>query len=217
MRKSLLLAGTVSLFLSMSGLARDPNGEIANYTLDKSNGRTSSVIKKGRLVLKGGAFKDKEGTNGVYPTTLFWDIKARWAGQISGEKTMDVPSEFFTPEFMTRLREEGTSDQGVFKLKHLGVEDVQIGVRYEGCDKVLAYDVDLDQMPALDDIIGSVFREAYREEFGEDIDNEAGGKIRNVKLVMYISSQVPVMGAVKIDVSGTVKGFDVQAGFDFVP
>jgi len=216
MRTQLFFAGAISLLLSVSAFARVPTGEIAKYKLVKTSERTSDIIQKGAIELTGGAFKPKEGTQGSFEVSLAYDLKVMFAGRLKGKKSFQVPGEFFTPEFMERLRKEGTIDQGIFKLKHLAIEDVETRTKtYAACDKVLAYDVKMEMVPTFDSLINETFGAAYLSNIEDPIDVKLGSA-KKVEGIFYISSEVPVMGAVKIDVSGIVQGIFIKAGFDYV-
>jgi hypothetical protein len=217
MRKSFFIAGTLSFLLSVSAWARNPIGEIANYKLDRARNRTSGVVQKGVLSFKGGEFKQK-GDKGVYETTFNYDLKILMAGHKKGEKIIDVSSDFFSEDFMARLKQEGVIDEGTFKLKYLGTEDVEtiFGVKYKDCHKVFVYDVKSIQLQELESF-AEVFEEMYKVEQGEPLPSTANLEVKNIKATLMISTEVPLLGAVKVDVSGNVSGANMKAGFDYQP
>jgi hypothetical protein len=154
-----------------------------------------------------------------YPVTLEYDIRAVFAGRQKGKKLFNVPSEHFDASFMERLRREKLIDQGVFKIKHLGVENVKtiFNENYPACDKVLVYDFKWEKVPKFAELIHEMFEAVVEEQPGiHPMESSA----KNVKLVLYIYKQgqeLPVLGAVKVDLSGRVRGMDIQAGFDYLP
>lgn len=217
MRKTVLLAGAISVLLSVSAFARVPTSEVANYKLDKRGDRSSRIIKSGVLKLTGGEHTPKQGTQGTYKVALEYDLKVILIGSMKDKKIFQAPAEFFTPEYMQRLRKEKQIDAGAFKLKHLAIEDVEThaGVRYASCDKVLAYDVKMDQTPAFDSLINETFAALYLVQHPEEPKFDYA-MAEDFKLLMYISQEIPVLGAAKIDVSAVVRGMNVKAGFDYV-
>jgi len=217
MRKNFFLVGTLSFLVSLSAWARNPIGEIAKYKLDRAQSRTSGVVQRGVLNFKGGEFKQK-GDKSVYETTLNYDLRILIAGNKKGEKMVDVPSEFFSEDFITRLKEEGVIDQGTFKLKYLGVEDVKtiFGVEYRDCHKIQVYDVKSMHTEELASFT-EVFEEMYKAEQGEPLPSTAELKVKNIKAILRLSNEVQLLGAVKVDVSANVSGANMKAGFDYWP
>ena len=219
MSKTFVFAGILSAFVSLSAYSRNPEGEFAKYKLDRNQSRTSSLIKKGTLVFSVGPFKPDSGSSpGSYPSKLTYDIRAAIAGHLHGEKVLDIPAEFFTPEFVIRLRKEGTIDEGIFKLKHMGFEDVQtiFGMKYPQCDKILAYDVKLSSAKDFASLLMETMGQAYYEEIQEDFDHDLAS-VKNAKVLFYLSPGIPVIGAVKLDASAKISGFAIKAGFDYLP
>jgi len=221
MRKSLLFVGLFSFLLSNPSFARNPQGQFANYKLDRSQARTSSIMQKGLVKLEVGTFKPTpggDGTTGKYVTKVTYDIKALFAGHMKGTKIFDVPSDIFDPELIERVRNEGEIDAVIFKMKHLGIEDVRTGsgVTYPSCDKVLIYDMKLDKIPSLGTFILETFRKAHSPD-DERFKNLKLADVKNLKVIFYVTSSLPVIGAAKMDGSAKISGFDIKVGFDYVP
>jgi hypothetical protein len=118
---------------------------------------------------------------------------------------------------MARLRREGEIDQGIFKLRHLGIVEVttKSGDKYSGCDKVLVFDVKLEKAKTFEALVNETFGAIYQAEMDE-INPVKFGSVKDVEVVLFISSRVPALGAVKIDASGKVYGMEVKAGFDYM-
>ncbi len=217
MRFSLVFTGALSLFLSLNSFARNPVGEIAKYKLDRNRTRTSTMLTKGLLDFKGGPFKPKEGTKGSYDSQFTYDVNIIMAGHKKGSKHVDIPAEFFSTEYQERLRKEGQIDEEKFKLKYLGVEDVETmdGLKYPKCDKILVYDIKAKDAQDFTSFINDLFGSMYVAEHEES--EALVAKIENIQVVIAITDTVPFLGAVKIDASGRVKGFEFKAGFDYTP
>lgn len=211
MFKTFVLGASLSFGFSGTSLARNPVGDFAKYELDKGSGRTSYLIRSGNLetrVLSEGA--------GVYRSTLAYDVNVLMAGRKKGVEELDVPAEFFSKNFRKDLRRHKISDQGIFKLKHLGVETVttKSGITYKDCDKILAYDIKMNESSDFQEFIQEALKTQY--EFLDDDDIVREG-VRDAKVVLHITDGIPVLGAAKIDVSGVVSGFRMKAGFDYAP
>jgi hypothetical protein len=169
---------------------RNPIGERANYVLDHSSSRTSSMILDGTMTsVVNGASGDGTG----YVVQLDYRMKLRLLGTKSGSKSMAVDTAFFTPEFLVQLRNQGSYVGAHFKVQWLGYEDATTsdGRFYQACDKVRIYDIDT----------------AAPFSFGDDIDD------MQIKADIYYG--VPVLGAVKLDVSGKYAGQNVKMGVDY--
>ena len=219
MRKCALVASAVSFLLSANLFARNPQGEQAGYKLDRNRDRTSSMIMKGKLDFSVGALHTVAGKD-AYQSSLTYDLQILMAGKQKGTKSIDIPSDYFSPEFLQHLRDAGQVDEGSFKLKYLGKADVvtQTGARYPNCDKILAFDIKMEKDSDFNTILNRTLARAYWvEETTESyVPEEDILSVQDVQVVLHVSSEIPVLGAARIDISGKTRGMDLKAGFDYV-
>lgn len=216
MGKSLFLAGMFTFMLSVTAFARNPVGEFAEYKLDKNGHRTSSILRSGDL-----KFTVVSETSDAY--NVKFDYKVRVLGKrYEGEKEQKVAREYFDSEFMSRLKKEGELNQGQYKIKYLGTEDVKtiFNIQYPGCDKIFLYDFqklfERDEDVLESEIITALV-EAYQREIDEPTVQISGADVKDLEVTMRVTPTIPVLGAVKFDVSGKVRGITVRAGFDYQP
>lgn len=216
-QKSLLALALCASF-SFSAQAesvRNPVGEVANYKLDNNGRRTTSMIRRGKFQAKVLKHMPDSDKGPAYKTQLKFDLTIDWVGRKTGVQAVDVPEQYFQPEFMDELRRRKKMSFPQFKVSHKGMASVRNmdGKRYSNCDKVLIYDVDTSRSyassPMMDILEQSILQVtqvtgAYREE------------IKNLRILAHVKEGVPVLGAVKVDIAGTARGFDFKAGFDYL-
>jgi hypothetical protein len=203
-----LLSTTIALVAlgsagSLVAGPRDPSGESASYTLDHDSARTSSEIESGTMTATVGAHTD--GTDGpAYDVDVNYDFDIVFVGKESGTKTVGVPDEYFTPEFAARLRATGHYESPKFKIDYLGQENATTldGHTYPGCDRIKIYDIK-DTAPVRA-IAAAMLRVPQLSS------------IENLVILGDIYQGVPVLGAVKLDVSGDYEGMHLIAGGDYV-
>lgn len=186
--------------------ARDPVGEEADYEVDPSNDRTMSMIRDGEANATVTQALPDHPDGPAYEVKLDYTFEIRWQGTREGTRTMAVPQEYFTEEFMEQLREEGEYVGPDFKMRHLGYADARTmdGNFYPNCDKILIYDIETDQKQTL--------RNISRDLFGVGPKND----IEDLEIETHVKVGMPVLGAVKLDVSGRYSGMRVKAGADYV-
>lgn len=192
---------------------REPIGENAFYNLDKRNGRTSSMIKSGNFV----AEVSGVSANAAIPSfdvAINYEFDVAWVGNQTGTETMAIDQHYFTQEFLDELRVNGTYQTSEFKVKHMGFADAvnMDGQRYEHCDKLYFYEIKTDGESALSKLIVST---AYAMLIGGG--NVDANQIENLAILAHVKYGNPVIGAVKIDVSGKYNGMNVKAGGDYIP
>ena len=216
MRKSFLFAGFLSFFVTVIGFGRDPQGENAKYQLDRNRHRTSSLILRGKLELKVGVLDSSVGAKGAYKSQFSYDLTVLMGHKVHGVKNINIPSEFFAPEFMIHLREVKDLDLKSFKIRHLGFADAhtRFGQVYPACDKVLLYDLKgldtQDFKERLEQTIGDVYE--VQGEMGS-----AAFDLEDATILAHVSSSLPALGAALIDASGIVSGAKMKVGFDYLP
>lgn len=199
----------VFLLSTTSQASIDPLGQAANYKIDKDPKRTSSMLKSGTIKLS----VPKEGKDlskgPAYQVKIDYKFNVALMGDYEGTKETQIEKEYFTEEFLQELREKGHYEGQYFKADHQGYADAanMDGKFYPHCDKILLYDLkepaDLNMFKDLLALMidpGSVVRE----------------DIQDLKILIHVFSGVPVLGAVKVDVSGIYQGMDVKAGGDYI-
>ena len=187
--------------------ARNPTGEKANYNLVKSTNRTSSMIRSGTFSLFVKQFLPHAGElgRGAYSTEFSYDLDIRWRGREKGKEDHLVDKDFFSPEFMLKLQKEGTLVLKSFKVRYLGKRNVQTenGEYYEGCDRIMLYDIDMRRRGIASSMLGPLSLITPMAD------------IRDAKIYVNTYPGIPALGGVTVDMTGTVSGFDVKAGFDY--
>jgi hypothetical protein len=183
---------------------RNPVGERADYELDRSAARTSSLIQDGTLSLYITQHLPDQQGGAAYETKLDYDFRLRYAGRQQGTKGMAVPFQFFTPEFMAELRRTGHYESASFKVDHLGYADARNldGHLYENCDKIRIYDIEDLDAPFVQVAVGL-------------LEAAVAAPIDDFVIVAHIKEGEPVLGAVKLDIAGKYSGLNVKAGADF--
>lgn len=183
------------------GASKDPVGQKAHYQLDTDPTRTSSMIQSGTIDATVGALH-ADAQPPAYEVQIAYSFDVSFMGLEEGTKTELVDTTYFTPEFMENLRQTGHYESADFKAKYLGVEDAKTldGNTYPHCDRVQLYDI--KQGSALSGFIQSIF--AFER-----------ADIQDLVIVGDIFPGVPVLGAVKLDASGTYDGMAIKAGGDY--
>lgn len=204
--KTIVIALLATLIGGTSyGQARNPVGEKAKYILDNSRARTTSMIRSGTALAEiTGYLRDQKAFN----ARLTYDLNIDWVGRKSGEKELAAPEEYFQPEFLEKLRREKKIVLPRFTVTHMGFADAKDknGKLYRNCDKVMISDIkQAHEVP---------FFELLEESFGQ-VAVVTNTQIEDLKILAHVSLEVPVLGAVKIDLSGKASGFDFKAGFDY--
>lgn len=195
---------------NVNSCGRNPVGEQANYDLVKGS-RTTGLIKKGTFDSEIVEFKPEAEKGPAYVAKLKYDLKVTFVGRHQGEQNIDVPVEFFTQEFVERLRKEKTIETPKFKVDHLGFEDAEtkFGLRYENCDKIKIYDVQMEGQKFL-----SHFARALASGANPFIEIQ-NSQIEDLEIIALRTNGIPVLGAAKIDIKGKAKGYRFKAGFDY--
>jgi hypothetical protein len=201
------LALTIAAMLDVGAVAlaqtRDPVGERADYVLDRDSSRTSSLVRSGSLVGYVVQYLP-DNQPPAYDTHLDYSLRLQIFGSYNGSVGIPIDAPFFTPQFLEDLRVSGHYESPKFKIDHLGYEDATTlaGIAYPNCDVVRIYDIDysLTQLGPM---------QAQQPLGGNEIDN--------LVIVAHIYYGVPVLGAVKLDISGTYQGIGIRVGADYQP
>jgi hypothetical protein len=203
-----IVASLFSVVFSVNAFADAPVGEKAAYKLDRSRERTTSMITAGEFLAEVKEFLPEGDAGPVYRTQLDYDITVSVMGSRKGSQDIDAPAEFFTPEFMVKLRAEGELQYPQFKIRHLGYEDATTmeGSAYPRCDKVFIYDIKTEGAE-------NGFLNMVRAFAGKA---PGGTQIKDLEITAWMNPQIPVLDAVKMDITGNVDGYDFKAGVDYV-
>jgi len=207
----------IALFLfsifSQNALAqRDPISEKAQYKVDLDRRRTSSMIKGGSFdALVAGASVSVENS---YQVDLNYKFRIFLQGTTEGTEQIDIDAEYFTEEFLVSLRDQQEYQGQKFKVRHLGFGDARNldGGYYPNCDILLFYDIDTSQSSYFEYLFKKIAIEQLKKS-GTEVS--LNGEIEDLKVKAYIKYGVPVLGAVKLDVSGLYNGMSVKAGADY--
>lgn len=210
MRRQFFLASAIISWSLISNMAnaneRNPVGERANYQLDRAAARTSSLIQQGTIVTSVTKHLPDHQDGASYEAQLDYDLTIRFGGRQQGNRKMALPEAYFTPEFLSDLRSNGRYESPQFKVEHLGYANARNldGKVYENCDKIRIYDVQSPEyMPFA--------------QIGADILQLAtGALIEDLVIVAHIKEGEPVLGAVKLDITGKYNGIGIKAGADYV-
>ena len=186
------------------GNASDPLGQKAHYLLDTNPERTSSLISSGTIDVGIVAFIAATGDeNAAYQMKIDYKYALQFLGSKTGSETTNLDAVYFDPKFLADLRANGTYEGENFKAKHLGYVDAKTlnGKFYPKCDKVYLYDIKTETRLST----------VLRDFLGQRAD------VEDMTAMVHIYPDVPVLGAVKLDVAGTYQGIAIKAGGDYDP
>lgn len=210
-----ILAGAVATLVSATAALASPVGDRAHYDLDRNPSRTSSMIMSGKVDVTVDAYVPGHKSGPAYESSLAYDFNVQMVGRKQGSQKVMVPAEYFSPEFMKNLRASGSFIGPDFKVRHEGYVDARTmdGNFYPHCDKILIYDV---KTYSAESQLGGLFTVA-RDMLSMAAESRLGTRqdVENLQVRAAIFEGVPVLGAVKLDVSGIVSGFNVKAGGDY--
>lgn len=212
------LMALTSVCWLMSGLAqadRNPVGEYAFYKLDRNSGRTSGMFTRGEFETR--VTRELLNENGkLFQVKLDYSLTVQFMGTQTGSELIDVPSEYFSAEFLDEIRETGSYETSDFKVRHMGFADARNmdGEFYPNCDKLLFYDIKTGRSAGLRSLLFKGVQAAYQDA-GEIPPTD--GDIENLKLLVHVKYGLPVLGGVKLDVSGVYRGMNLKAGADYLP
>ncbi len=197
------------LISTVSQGAVDPLGQSANYKIDKDPKRTSSMLKSGTIKLSVPKEGKDEGKGPSYQVRIDYQFNIALMGNYEGMKETQIEKEYFSEEFLQELREKGHYEGQFFKADHMGYADARNmdGKFYPHCDKILLYDLkEPANLNLFKDLLSVIATPLIDDR--EDIEN--------LKVLTHIFIGIPVLGAVKVDVSGIYQGMNVKAGGDYI-
>jgi hypothetical protein len=190
-----------------SGGDRDPTGESAHYTVDRASARTSGLVLGGELTASVTGLRGDLPGGPAYEGKIDYTFRIQFMGTRTGTEIVNLPVAYFTDQFMADLRANGSFEGPTFKVQHLGYADAanMDGGRYPNCDKIRIYDIQQEASLEIVRIAKALLIVNPAEADGID----------DLVIVGHIFQGVPVLGAVKLDVSGKYSGMNVKAGADF--
>lgn len=206
MRRTLLSLGFVSVCVAGPAIAdtaaRDPSGEMADYMLDKDAARTSSVVQSGMLSGRIVEPLTDAGDGPGYLLAIDYTLKI-FGSTYQGSECVEVPSLYFSPDFMVKLRETKHYETAKFKVDHKGFGNAHTldGHDYPNADRIFIYDITTSDC-------GSESKLPW------DLPRLAS-EIEDLTIAGYIYQGIPVLGAVKVDIAGKYSGLKIRAGADY--
>jgi len=194
--------------MSQAEPTRDPIGERANYQLDRNSQRTSSIVRSGSFVTRVADYLPDAEEGPAYNVVLDYDFNISLIGRRQGSQVVEVPAEYFTPEFLEKLRTDKDYEAPKFKIRHEGMANVRNmdGRSYDNCDTILIYDIKDVRATPLATMLASLA--GYAEPM-------PAASIENLQIRAHIKYGIPVLGAVKIDISGKYNGVSIKVGADY--
>jgi len=204
----------ICLVVFMAGMVvhANPVGQVANYVLNKSSERTSPIIEagQGKAVVKEyqpGVFFG----GGAYLVSLEYTMDIPLFGPEYGSVEFLVPEIVFTAPFLESLDSGHPLDFETFKLGFVGMTEAldHQGKHYDTCYLTRAYDIDLGLLDYYDTYLDRRVVLAPENVSGIFVE------IENLEVKLTVNQAVPVVGAVQIDISGTMSGMKLKAGFDY--
>ena len=180
--------------------------ETAFYELDRSSDRTTGMVRDGALQVNVSDYIPDHEDGPAYRSNFDFELETSIAGRQRGHETIMLVEQYFSEEFWQELCQNKSIETPSFKVDHLAIENVTIGSGqfFEGCDKVLFYDIQTE---------GSSFLFSF---FNSLTGYESKG-LDDMKFTAYICDDVPAWGAAKLDITGKSRGFRFKLGFDYKP
>jgi hypothetical protein len=211
MFRSMIMGLSVMALGASSALAqatRDPVGESAYYVVDRASSRTSSLVLSGNLTATIAQY-NPDAEPPTYDANIDYTLKLQFLGTRTGSIAMSVDEAYFSTDFLEKLRADGEFVGAKFKVRHLGYADARTkdGHTYPNCDKVLIYDIDTSSSGSAP-FLGLATSLLARS-------GVAGEELEDLQITAHIAPDVPVLGAVKLDVAGKYQGTSVRAGADY--
>ncbi len=207
-----LFLSVLLAFSSTLAFAHDRVGEKAVYKLDRSRNRTTALIQSGVVDMSIKEHIPDHAQGDSLKVSYNYNLSIMFSGQEKGSGDLILLSQYFTPEFLEKVRSGEMVSTDHFKIKYLGSEDVTIkGKTYTQCDLVQIYDVNLPKLnddPTMVKLLAALTSSSTQNL--ADVEQLA------IKAAIK-HGEIPVLGAVKIDVDAVVRGMKVRAGFDYAP
>jgi hypothetical protein len=198
-------------FQSIAWSATDPVGERAYYVVDTNPARTSARIKKGNFETRVTKFLSELESGPAYELEIDYQFWIQFMGLQSGIERHTIDEQYFSQEFLKKLRETGHYEGSTFKATHRGYADAKNlnGISYLNCDVLFLYDIVVTT-----DATGLA---RVMNHLLASVTGDESNKIEHLSALTHIYPGVPVLGAVKIDMAGTYQSHPVKVGGDYFP
>jgi len=219
MRLKSFVAGIAFFMFSQLVFASGPVGEEAAYQLDNARSRTSTLIRSGTFNTKVTAHLPDHPEGESYNVHFIYDLDVMFYGRQQGEGNAALAAEIFSPSYMERLRSEGQIDTPQYTIKHIGIESVSTrdGLSVENADIVELTNINLENSGILVKWVKAILKSTAKAIDPDSDGEQSVASFENVKIKAAIKrSAVPVIGAIKADLSATYSGIFIKAGFDYV-
>lgn len=205
--KKLFLLLTFVANISMAMV--DRVGESVNYVLNSS--RSTWLIRSGSATAKVLEYRASSEYGPGYVVKVNYDLSVLLRGRQHGEIGLFVPEKVMMPDFMPNLMNDHPMSLGSFMLDYEGQANASdsAGNMYNKCSMIRMYDINHLYRPS----------DFTKEEATVLWFNHQGNisAINDLEIKMKVHGQVPVLGAVQIDISGASDaGISFEAGMDAV-
>ena len=193
--------------LNSNPLVGNPIGETAKYKIDPSRSRTSAIIKDGHFTISAKEFLNESKHGPIYANQIHYEMYLRFMEPKIGDEKVNIIEKIYSDDFVNEVKKEDIVTTSQFHAKYLGVEDTETidGHQYPQSDFILLYNIDLDQVNILTQIIRHVFHLT---------PNDPAAEIEDLKVKLAIHKKVPLIHSPKMDISGLYRGTLLKAGFD---
>jgi len=203
------ILGCFTLVLSANLVGADPEllvGQKADYKLDKDPKRTTSLLKNGTFEAVIKSYHPNAEGGPAMEVALDYKFDVQMVGEQSGVETGLLDYEYFTEEFLVNLRKNGKYESENFKAVHQGYKDAKTleGKNYPHCDLIFLYDIK-----------DTVIRNSLLGFLGSIVQADNHSDIEDLKVLAHVYPGVPVISAVKLDISGKYSGMAIKAGADY--
>lgn len=221
LRLAFIVLSCLSYFPKLTAADRNPLGQTTYLKLDRSNSRTSALVRGGYLAETVLGVDNSDPDNEAILVKKHCRLEAFLVGTREGEATTRVDPYIFTQAFLDNLRAGQIYSTDHVKIRHMGYRDAvnMDGHRYDHADVLSIYDITGDTSAAgfgLYCLENAFFQLARAEamERGESINPL--DLVTNLKMTVLLHADAPVFGEVKVDLTGVYNGSNVKIGGDYI-
>lgn len=200
---------------------RSPLGQTTFLRIDTSGSRTSSMVRSGSLDR---TVTTEDRSNPADPHFIVKNhckVSILFMGNREGTVMSQVRGFLFTAEFLNRLRAGEIYETPDLKIRHLGYKDARNsdGRTYAHADEIFIYDVNSNGDAGgfgLNCLSASLLQaaQAQVQSLGQPVNALAG--IENLQIKVLMHADAPVLGEVKLDMTGIYDGNSVKMGGDYI-
>jgi hypothetical protein len=188
----------------------NPIGQTASYQLSDDGDRTSWMIQDGQGLGTVVEFRNDPRIGPAYVVSIEYSLDVVFRGTKQGTIGLLVPATMFEDQFYQSLKLTHPVNVGPFHVDYLGMSQATDNEEntYDQCMVIKFFNLNPVYRPIINN---SNIEVLWHESEG------TLGNIDDVVLTFKRHSTIPVLGAVEFDMSGTVKGVSLKAGFNFQP